>query len=325
MKASIIISTHNNIKDLPGLLASIAGQVLNGHEMEVIIRDDGSTDGSVQWIGIHYPQYALLHGENIGFSKSNNIASLHATGDIFVFINADTLIDRKFVVSGLRQFEIDNMIGGLNTNMIMPWILKIRSFVEGERPMFGFGYFLNTFGFAEYKKILPVPREVSFLTGGAGFIRRNALYGNAPFSEKLLGRTSYCEDLDLSLRLIANGWRICYAPDAIVYHNQGRDTGPVLKQLKKFSQVSLNRITVYADNLSFSCFLRFLPRLFLSLPKKIETLQFSSIKRKISVFVATAMAPLFLLVLPYWILRNKAQAGNRCQIKTLSFLKDIVK
>ncbi|MFP4445907.1 MAG: glycosyltransferase family 2 protein, partial [Desulfosudaceae bacterium] len=95
MKASVIISAYNNLADLGLLLPSLARQSTGDHEMEVILRDDGSLDGTAAWIEKYYPWIQLIQGENVGFSRSNNIAAGRTSGEVLVFINADTVLDER--------------------------------------------------------------------------------------------------------------------------------------------------------------------------------------------------------------------------------------
>ena len=320
VKASVIVSAYNNLEDLRLLLPSLEQQVLDCHVMEVILRDDGSGDGTGDWIRQNHPWVQLMQGENVGFSKSNNIAVDRATGEALVFINADTILDKNFVAAGLNVFAHDPLLGGLNCNMIMPWVMEVSAFLEGRRPVTGHGHFLNRYGFAEYREVKTERRPTAFLSGGGCFVRRAALGDDSPFAEDFWGGTSYCEDLDLSLRLLAKGWRLCFEPAAILYHNQRPVQEAGLNQLKKFVRISVNRITVYAVNLSLSCFLRVFPRLFHGVFHKVVLLPVPEKIRKRVLAGALIMMPLFLMLLPYWIYRNLRPASGQKVIKSTALL-----
>ncbi len=316
----MIISVYNNLNDLALLLPSLAQQTLGDYEMEVIMRDDGSHDGTCAWVKMHYPWITVIAGENVGFSRSNNIAVRRATGDIFVFINADTILDQGFIAVGLAVFDKNSHVGGLNTNTIMPRVMDVGDFLEGKRTSSGYAYLLNKSGFAYYREVRPYPCETTFLSGGGCFVRREALSKEDPFTEDLWGGTAYCEDLDLSLRLLAKGWRLFFEPGAILYHNQRSIQTTGWEQVKKFVRVSVNRISVYAGNLSSTCFLLALPRLFYGIFKKINFLSMPEKMKRKAMLVAAMTCPLFVILIPYWIYRNKrAQAIRKPMIETLSF------
>jgi len=323
VKATVIISAYNNLEDLRLLLPSLEQQTLNGHEMDVILRDDGSRDDTGDWVSRHHPRVQLIRGENVGFSRSNNIAVELATGDVLVFINADTVLDKGFIAAGLNVFDNETLLGGLNCNMIMPWVMDLNAFLEGHRPAAGHGYFLNRYGFAEYSEVKPKRYRTAFLSGGGCFVRRAALGDDPPFAEDLWGGTSYCEDLDLSLRLLAKGWELCFDPAATLYHNQRPVQEAGVSQLKKFVRVSANRITAYAVNLSLFCFLRLFPRLFYGVFHKMVLLPMPDKIRKKALAAALMIMPLFLLLMPYWIYRNLRSASRRKTIQTTFFLQKV--
>jgi GT2 family glycosyltransferase len=324
MKASVIISAYNNLPDLHILLPSIQQQALGLHEMEVLLRDDGSADGSHLWVKRQFPWIRLIEGDNVGFSKSNNITAALATGDILVFINADTIMDRHFIAAGLDCFEQDPRLGGLHCNMIMPWVMDVRSFLKGKRLTSGYGYFLNRYGFADYKKTDASHCDSNFISGGGCFVRSDALAGEPPFSENLWGGTSYCEDLDLSLRLLADEWRICFDSKAVLYHNQQPARGPIVAQFKKFFRVSANRITVYAEGLSLPAFISVFPGLLLGIPKKLSSLHNLNTAGKFTVqWAAIMITPFFLFLTPYWIYRNLFPTCQKNRLRRSSFLKEV--
>jgi GT2 family glycosyltransferase len=304
MRASVIISVYNNLDDLRKLLPSITRQKLHNHEMEVIIRDDGSFDNAYSWIKKNYPWVTFLRGENVGFSKSNNIAVTHATGDVFVFVNADTILDHRFVAAGLDVLDAEPETGGVNCSMFMPWVMDKQDFIKGQRPGCGYGYFLNSYGFADYRQVEIIRQETFFLSGGGCFVRRKALENDNPFSEKLWGATAYCEDLDLSLRLMAKGWRLRFEPGAMIYHNQKPVTAAGGSELRKFLRVSINRLTVYAVNLNFAAFLKIFPYLLYGVSKKVATLNMPQKWKMLAVLASTAFLPGFFLFIPYWMYKN---------------------
>ena len=102
MKVSILISTYNGGKEIPLLLNSIQRLALGSHEMEVILRDDNSSDGTMEKVSKNYPWVKLIQSKrNIGFVKSSNIAMSHATGDVLCCVNQDTILDSHFLLEGL--------------------------------------------------------------------------------------------------------------------------------------------------------------------------------------------------------------------------------
>lgn len=91
MKLSIVIICWNDLKVIMGCLESIYKQQ-HQTQFEVIVSDNGSTDGSVAWIRSNYPQVRVLeNGANLGFAKANNVGIRAATGEYVLILNPDTI------------------------------------------------------------------------------------------------------------------------------------------------------------------------------------------------------------------------------------------
>ncbi|MCK5783760.1 MAG: glycosyltransferase family 2 protein, partial [Desulfobacterales bacterium] len=222
MKVSFLISSYNGKKDIPPLLDSIENLSTGCHELEVIIRDDNSTDGTADLISKNFPWVRLIRGsKNIGFAKSNNAAITNATGDIICCVNQDTILDPDFLIEGLAIFEKYPETVGINTNMIMPWVLSFEDFKKKREYMPAYEYQLTPYGFAQYVEVDPIARETNFMTGGGFFLRREALLEDEDLFDSSIHM--YCEDTELSLRLTKRGGKIMYAPKAVIYHNQKKN------------------------------------------------------------------------------------------------------
>ena len=102
MKVSILISGYNSKKDIFMLLDSIENLVLNGCELEVILRDDNSSDGTFDAVSQKYPRVHLIKGDHkIGFVKSNNMMFKKAAGKVICCINQDVILNSKFILEGI--------------------------------------------------------------------------------------------------------------------------------------------------------------------------------------------------------------------------------
>ena len=94
--ASIIIPNWNGIHHLPGCLDALRAQTYS--HTEVILVDNGSTDGSQAFVTEHYPEVHLLELErNLGLTGGNNIGFDAAGGEILISLNNDTEAHPRFV------------------------------------------------------------------------------------------------------------------------------------------------------------------------------------------------------------------------------------
>lgn len=92
MKLSTVIICWNDKKVIGDCLKSIYGQ-RHRIDFEVLVPDNGSTDGSVEFIREHYPQARVLENKaNLGFGKGNNVGIRAATGDYVLILNPDTIV-----------------------------------------------------------------------------------------------------------------------------------------------------------------------------------------------------------------------------------------
>ena len=83
---SIIVVNWNGIGWLDGCLNSLVNQTYSDYE--IILVDNASTDGSVEFIRINYPQIQLIeNSSNDGFARGNNIALPYAKGSLILLIN----------------------------------------------------------------------------------------------------------------------------------------------------------------------------------------------------------------------------------------------
>jgi GT2 family glycosyltransferase len=91
---SVIVVNFNGRDHLPGCLKSLKEQTLPAHLFEVLIVDNGSTDGSTDWLREHHPSLRVYRSDtNLGFAGANNLGMSYARASWLVLLNHDTLAD----------------------------------------------------------------------------------------------------------------------------------------------------------------------------------------------------------------------------------------
>ncbi len=308
MKVSVLISSYNNFEDLRLLLPSLAEQDLAGHEMEVIVRDDGSTDGTAEKTPAAFPWVLFFKGENLGFAKSNNEAFRRSTGEIICCVNGDTVLAPGFMAEALGLLEERPEAAGINVNMLMPWIMSLEEFLaaarRGGKPPF-YEYRLTPHGATRYEAAGPEVRETNFISGGGFFLRRSVLGpGEELFDPRI---SSYCEDTDLSLRVTGRGGVLLYCPAAVIYHNQAAKRGSSLGELKKLFGVTWNRFSVLARRGGPWKFSANFPLYLWGIIVKMDDLGLPPGKKPMAYLVGGGLAVFFFLLFPYWLLRARAK------------------
>lgn len=106
MKLSIIIPTYNRVKLINYTLDSILAA--DDVEKEVLVIDDGSTDGTEELIKSNYPSVRYYTQKNQGAPKARNLGLDQANGEYVVFIDSDDLVEEGFFKSRLEFFETGN-------------------------------------------------------------------------------------------------------------------------------------------------------------------------------------------------------------------------
>src|SRR5919199_3612201 len=90
MRASVVIVSFNSLRYLPACLSSIQAEL--GAADELIVVDNGSSDGSAEFVELRYPAARLIRASNTGYAGGNNLGAAAARGDFLVFLNPDTIL-----------------------------------------------------------------------------------------------------------------------------------------------------------------------------------------------------------------------------------------
>lgn len=211
-KASIVIATYNGRHYLANCLASVLSQA--GAENEVVVVDNRSTDGSVQFIGEHFPSVRLIENqENHGFAAACNQGARAAIGQILVFLNQDTIVLPGWLSGLTRELETGAGVG-LTTSQLRLMrrpdsIHLCGQDVHYSGLVFGRDYARPAAGQAQ-------PCDVNAVSGASFAIRRELWEELGGFDETLY---MYYEETDLSWRALLAGYRCRYVPASQALHD----------------------------------------------------------------------------------------------------------
>jgi len=207
-RISVIVLNWNGMKWLQICLSSILGQDA-GEDFEVLLVDNGSTDGSVQYAEKNFPSVKVVElGKNYGFAEGNNKALNYAQREYLIFVNTDTKAEAGWLKSLVRAADEHPQYQVLCSIQIPSQEKnRIRT--------------LNAFGDST-----PSPYESSsavtdsVFAGGACFLTRRSWvqklgYLFDPYY------VFYAEDVELSLRTVLLGGQIGYVRDSRIDHYIG--------------------------------------------------------------------------------------------------------
>lgn len=229
---SIVIVNYNVKYFLEQCLCSLRKSCL-GINAEVIVVDNQSSDGSIDYLSPRFPEVRFLLSErNEGFSKACNRGASLAKGKYILFLNPDTIVAEDSLSTCIQFLETHVETGAVGVKMIDG---SGRFLKESKRAfpvpltslykLFGFSrlfpkskifsrYYL---GHLDQNK----NHEVEVLAGAFMMIRREALEKTGLFDEAFF---MYGEDIDLSYRIKIAGFNNYYIADTSIIHFKGEST-----------------------------------------------------------------------------------------------------
>ncbi len=260
-RVAIIIATYQAKKFLPTCLSSLIKLNYPADQFKIIITDDGSTDGTVEWVKQNFPEIECLTHRNLGFAGNNNIGlrwALERKFDYLYLLNQDTVVEPDFLVEAVAVLESSAEIGAVQSRlMLWPEKEKFNS-LGNEIHYLGFGF---TSGYQKKISDWPSPiqdYEIAYPSGAASLWRASGLEEIGLFDEEFY---MYHEDLDLGWRLRLAGYKIFLASRSVVYHQY-----EFSRSIKKFYYMERNRQLVLLQNYKLATLaLIFLPALIMNL------------------------------------------------------------
>lgn len=251
-KLSAVILSYNTKDITRQCLESLIKTVTDNKPLpiEIIVIDNGSTDGSVEMIKSFSNVKTIFNAKNLGYPRGNNLGLRSASGEYILFINSDIIfgqVDLKKIIDYLDQ---NKDIGALTVKVVLPsgsidpashrgfptlwrsfcYFFKLEK-LFGSLPLlnrlFG-GYHLT---FLDLKKVHEIDSPSgAFYLGRSGLLKKLKGFDEDYFM--------YGEDLDLSYRIKNLGYKIVYYPLSEVTHlkySSGlKKNGPERKKTRRY-------------------------------------------------------------------------------------------
>ncbi len=213
----VIIVTYNNEKTIKDCLDS----VLNKSKVSITVVDNASTDKTCLVVESYGDKVKLIkQSENLGFSKSNNIAVKDSKEDVLIFLNPDTK------ALGDKLKELVKVLIGSGYGLIGPKLVykngEIQKSVRNLPTIFGAinEYILGVKGAYDFYEPLGEDLcEVESVVGACMVIKRDLFLKIGGFDEKFF---LYYEDLELCRQIRNKGFKIGYFPKILVTHLVGQ-------------------------------------------------------------------------------------------------------
>jgi GT2 family glycosyltransferase len=210
--ASVVIPNWNGAHHLPVCLDALRRQTYP--HLELIVVDNGSTDGSLALLARDYAEVRVLRlGRNLGLTGGNNAGFRAAQGEVLVSLNNDTEAEDRFVEALVTPLLEHPEAGMAAAKMLL---FDRRDTIHSAGDGYGVdGIPFNRGVWERDEGQYDEPRWIFGGCGGAVAYRRQMLDQVGLFDESFF---MYCEDVDLNWRAQLAGWGCWYAPDAVVYH-----------------------------------------------------------------------------------------------------------
>lgn len=229
-RVTAVVLNWNGLEDTTACLASLAEA--DYPSLEVVVVDNGSTDGSPGLLRQRFPRVALLEtGENLGYAGGNNVGlryALERGADYVLLLNNDTEVAPGFLRRLVEAAEADPRVGVVGPTIYyydrpdvvwsaggaIDWRRGRTRMVGLDEPDRG------QFGTA--------PREVDFVSGCAMLVRREAVERVGLLDERFF---LYYEEVEWCVRIRRAGFRILHVPGAHIWHkipSDGREASPMV-------------------------------------------------------------------------------------------------
>lgn len=225
---SIVVPTHNTRELVLVCLASIPAEA----NIEAIVVDDGSEDGTASEIGARFPWVTLIRNESPrGFTAAVNRGIRSASAPCILLLNSDTELLPGALPALLAAFQADPAVGIAGGELKYPD--GTRQWSGGPEPGLPWLFVLASGlpalleRFPGYRHLRPPAghsgrNTVAWVSGAALALRRDVWEQVGPLDE---GFRFYCQDLDLCLRARESGWKVVIVLGFRVIHHHGATIG----------------------------------------------------------------------------------------------------
>jgi O-antigen biosynthesis protein len=216
-RATIVIVNWDGRHLLAECLPAVAEAVrYEGGDHEILVVDNGSTDGSVEFIREHFPKIRILVlDKNYGFSGGNNRGVSEVRTDIIVLLNNDMIVDRAFLGPLLRGFS-DPSVFAVTSQIFFADTKRRREETGKTRARFEQGFFYLWHDGIDPQENTAEWIPVFWAGGGSCAIDRRKYVALGGFDS--LYHPFYVEDTDLSYQAWKRGWKSLLAPASRVIH-----------------------------------------------------------------------------------------------------------
>jgi GT2 family glycosyltransferase len=210
---SIILVNLNGRHHFEQLFESLRAVEYPKELFDVVVVDNASVDGSIQWLDKNAPDARCIQcRQNHGFAGGVNVGVEASSGEVLVFLNTDMRVEPQWLkelIAPIITKEAD-----CTSSMTLSWNGQVVNFGGSAMNFHGIGWQvgMDDPDIDRYR----TPKETLFACGGSMAITREVYEEAGRFDEDFF---AYYEDVDLGFRLWVLGYRILYVPTSVAYHH----------------------------------------------------------------------------------------------------------
>jgi len=218
---SILIPVHNRLEMTRACLESIFANADSSPSFEILVVDDGSTDGTAAYLDSLAPRVrALPSATRESFAQKMNRAAPLAHGEFLCLLNNDTLVTPGWLANLLAAAQRDSGIGVVGNLQLTPGTERINhaGMVFDAQ---GNSHHLYEGQPADFWPAR-ISREFQIVTAACWLVRKRVFLELGGFDP---GYVNGFEDVDFCLRARQSGYAIFYAGDSVIYHHGSSTPG----------------------------------------------------------------------------------------------------
>ncbi len=234
---SVVIVSWNTAELLERCLASLEQefQRIGGLRSQVIVVDNGSSDGTPERIRARYPWVEMrVNATNMGFAAANNLGLRDSRGRYILLLNPDTEVLPGALATLMAYMDDHPEVGLVGPRLLNPdGTLQVSCYPSPtlSRELWRLLHLDRWHPYGTYRMeswSTELPRQVEVIKGACMLVRRDALEQVGPLDESYF---MYTEEVDWCYRIRRAGWTVVWVPQARVLHYGGQSTQQIPEEM----------------------------------------------------------------------------------------------
>ncbi len=272
-RVSVAVLSWNGRHHLETCLAALGVQEDPGVPWEILVLDNGSTDGTADWLRCEPPpglaSLRLVESPvNLGFCAGNNRLVAEAVGDAVAFLNNDTRPRPDWIKQLVAALSAAPDDVAAVSGQIVDWPGERLDFACGAMTFDGHAFQLDYRRPLARAKVPADGEELLFACGGNLLIRKSSFLAAGGFDEAYF---AYLEDVDLGWRLWSGGERVTFASKAVVHHRSSA-TSDLLGLFNRGFLFERNAFLTAYKNYEAGTWERLMPAILLAFLSRTQTM-----------------------------------------------------